>query len=98
MVNSQDTQTNYTPTFADIQTNINYDISEKWQMSFLGNISQNKYLYQPLTRETKFGTIDQPMALSVYYEGQEKDKYDTYFGAIKTTFKAADSFTLKFKA
>lgn len=94
-VNSQDTQTNYTPTFADIQTNINYDISEKWQMSFLGNISQNKYLYQPLTRETKFGTIDQPMALAVYYEGQEKDQYDTYFGALKTIYKVSPSLTLK---
>lgn len=96
LVNSQDTQTNYTPTFVDIQTNINYDISEKWQMSFLGNISQNKYLYQPLTRETKFGTIDQPMALAVYYEGQEKDQYDTYFGALKTTYKVSPGFTLKF--
>lgn len=95
LVNSQDTQTNYTPTFVDAQTNINYDISEKWQMSFLGNISQNKYLYQPLTRETKFGTIDQPMALAVYYEGQEKDQYDTYFGALKTTYKVTPDFTLK---
>ncbi|HEX8014935.1 MAG TPA: TonB-dependent receptor plug domain-containing protein [Flavobacterium sp.] len=95
LVNSQDTQTNYTPTFADIQTNINYDISQKWQLSFLGNISQNKYLYRPLTRETKFGTIDQPMALAVFYEGQEKDQYDTYFGAIKTTYKASPTFTLK---
>jgi hypothetical protein len=34
------------------------------------------------------------MALTVYYEG--KDKYDTYFGAVKTTFKATDAFTLKF--
>ena len=95
LVNSQDTQTNYTPTFADIQTNINYDISQKWQLSFLGNISQNKYLYRPLTRETKFGTIDQPMALAVFYEGQEKDQYDTYFGALKTTYKASSTFTLK---
>nr|WP_315224457.1 TonB-dependent receptor plug domain-containing protein [uncultured Flavobacterium sp.] len=95
LVNSQDTQTNYTPTFADIQTNINYDISEKWQMSFLGNISQNKYLYRPLTRETKFGTIDQPMALAVYYEGQEKDQYDTYFGAFKTIYNVSQSFNLK---
>jgi len=95
LVNSQDTQTNYTPTFVDVQTNINYDISEKWQVSFLGNISQNKYLYQPLTRETKFGTIDQPMALAVYYEGQEKDQYDTYFGALKTTYKVLPSLTLK---
>jgi hypothetical protein len=95
LVNSQDTETNYTPTFADIQTNINYDISEKWQISFLGNISENKYLYQPLTRQTKFGTIDQPMALAVYYEGQEKDKYDTYFGALKTTYTVSPSLTLK---
>ncbi|KQO32972.1 TonB-dependent receptor [Flavobacterium sp. Leaf82] len=96
LVNSQDTQTNYTPTFADIQTNVNYDISDKWQVSFLGNISQNKYLYQPLTRETKFGTIDQPMSLAVYYEGKERDQYDTYFGAFKTTYKASSSLTLKF--
>ncbi|WP_035667720.1 carboxypeptidase-like regulatory domain-containing protein [Flavobacterium sp. 83] len=96
LVKSQETQTNFTPTFADIQTNVNYQASAKWQWSFLGNISQNKYQYQPLTRQTNFGTIDNPMALSIYYEGQEKDKYDTCFGAVKTTFKASDNFTLKF--
>ncbi|WP_414000347.1 carboxypeptidase-like regulatory domain-containing protein [Flavobacterium sp. W1B] len=96
LVKSQDTQTNFKPTFVDVQTNVNYQASAKWQWSFLGNISQNNYQYEPLTRQTKFGTIDKPMALTVYYEGQEKDKYDTYFGAIKTTFKASDSFTLKF--
>ena len=96
LVNSQETQTNFTPSFADIQTNINFQSSAKWQWSFLGNISQNKYQYQPLTRQTNFGTIDNPMALTVFYEGQEKDKYDTYFGALKTTFNASDNFTLKF--
>ena len=95
LVNSQDTETNYKPTFADIQTNVNYDISEKWQMSFLGNISQNKYSYEPLVRQTNFGTADQPMALAVYYNGQEKDQYDTYFGALKTTYKASPTLTLK---
>jgi hypothetical protein len=96
LVNSQDTQTNYTPSYTDIQTNINYVASTKWQWSFLGAISQNKYLYEPLTRETKFGTIDKPMALAVYYEGQERDKYDTYFGAIKSTYTVSSDFTLKF--
>ncbi|MGO4905830.1 TonB-dependent receptor [Flavobacterium sp. W20_MBD1_R3] len=96
LVKSQETQTNFTPSFADIQTNINYQASAKWQWSFLGNISQNKYQYQPLTRQTNFGTIDNPMRLSVFYEGQEKDKYDTYFGALKTTFNVSDNFTLKF--
>lgn len=96
LVKSQETKTNYTPAFADIQTNINYQASAKWQWSFLGNISQNKYQYKPLSRNTNFGTIDNPMTLTVYYEGQEKDKYDTYFGAIKSTFVASDTFTLKF--
>jgi len=96
LVKSQETQTNYTPTFADIQTNITYQASAKWQWSFLGNISKNNYQYQPLTRQTNFGTLEQPMALLVYYEGQEKDQYATYFGAVKTTFKPNDNFSLKF--
>ena len=96
LVKSQDTQTNFTPSFADIQTNINYQASAKWQWSFLGNISQNKYQYQPLTRQTNFGTLDKPLALLIYYEGQEKDRYDTYFGAVKSTFKVNNNFTLKF--
>lgn len=96
LVNSQDTQTNYTPSFVDVQTNVNYKASAKWQWSFLGNISQNKYDYQPLVRKTRFGTIDNPMVLNVFYEGQEKDKYNTYFGALKTTYQVSDKLTLKF--
>ncbi|BDB54827.1 TonB-dependent receptor [Flavobacterium ammoniigenes] len=96
LVKSQETQTNYTPTFADVQTNINYQASAQWHWSFLGNISKNDYRYQPLTRQTNFGTLDQPLALVVYYEGQEKDQYATYFGAIKSTFKPNDISVLKF--
>jgi hypothetical protein len=96
LVNSQDTETNYTPSFVDVQTNVNYQASAKWQWSFLGNISQNKYDYQPLTRKTRFGTVDKPMVLTVFYDGQEKDKYDIYFAALKTTFKASDRLTFKF--
>ncbi|MBF6609316.1 MAG: TonB-dependent receptor plug domain-containing protein [Flavobacterium sp.] len=95
LVNSQETETNFRPTFADVQTNINYNPSTKWQFSFLGNISQNKYNYKPLTRQTNFGTIDEPIALVVYYEGQEVDKYETYFGAVKTTFNLNEHTTFK---
>ncbi len=98
LVKSQETETNYAPTFADIQTNINFNASTKFQWSFLGNISQNKYQYQPLTRQTNFGTIDDPKALLIYYEGQEKDKYGTYFGAVKSTFVASERSTYKFIA
>src|SRR5690606_4683710 len=55
LVNSQETETNFKPTFADVQTNVTFNPSSKWELSFLGNISQNKYNYQPLTRQTNFG-------------------------------------------
>ena len=95
LVNSQETQTNYRPTFADVQTNVNFNPNDKWQFSFLGNISQNKYNYQPLTRQTNFGTIDEPIALQVFYEGQENDKYQTFFGAFKSNFVANENNTFK---
>ncbi len=98
LVNSQETQTNYRPTFVDFQTNVNYNASAKWQWSFLGNVSQNKYNYQPLTRQTNFGSISDSKALLIFYEGQEKDNYRTYFGTIKSTFKASDKTTYKFIA
>lgn len=98
LVNSTDTESNYRPRFADIQTLFNFTPSTKWQWSFLGNISQNKYDYEPLTRQTNFGTIDNPIALLVYYEGQEKDKYTTYFGALKSVYQYNDNTKLKFIA
>jgi hypothetical protein len=87
LVNSQETQTNFTPSFVDIQSMVNYFPSTKWSFSFLGNVSQNKYLYQPLTRQTNFGTISDPIALLIFYEGQEDDRYTTLFGAFKSTYE-----------
>ena len=95
LVNSQETQTNFKPSFADIQTSIVFNSSTKWQWNFLGNISQNSYNYQPLTRQTNFGTIDEPIALQIFYEGQEKDQYRTYFGAIKSTYVASEKANYK---
>jgi len=91
LVNSQETQTNYKPTYMDAQANVNFTPNKRWQFSFLGNASQNKYNYQPLTRQTNFGTIDEPIALQIFYEGQENDKYQTLFGAFKTTFTQNDN-------
>jgi hypothetical protein len=95
-VNSQETQTNYRPTFMDVQSIVNFTPNEKWNFSFLGNASRNEYNYQPLTRQTNFGTINEPIALQVFYEGQENDKYETLFGAFKTVFNADENNTYKF--
>lgn len=95
LVKSQETETNFKPRFLDIQSYITFTPNIKWQYSFLGNISQNKYDYIPLTRQTNFGTISEPIALLVEYEGQEKDKYNTLFGAFKTTYTVNENFNLK---
>ena len=95
LVNSQETESNYKPTFTDVQTMVNFTPTSNWELNFLGNISQNKYSYQPLTRQTNFGTIDEPIALQIFYNGQEKDEYTTYFGALKSTYTVSDNFQFK---
>ncbi|NMH28091.1 TonB-dependent receptor plug domain-containing protein [Flavobacterium sp. SE-s28] len=95
LVKSQETKVNFRPKFFDYQANVAWRPNSRWEVSFLGNISINRYNYQPLTRQTNFGTIDEPIALVVFYEGQEKDAYETYFSALKTSFRVTDTFTLK---
>jgi hypothetical protein len=95
LVNSQQTESNYKPTFADVQTMVNFTPTSKWELSFLGNISQNKYNYEPLYRQTNFGTIDDPIALQIFYDGKEKDQYTTYFGALKSTYTVSENFQFK---
>ena len=95
-VNAKETQTNFKPTFLDAQTYLSYKFNNKLEIGFLGNVAINKYSYKPLTRQTNFGTLADPVALLVFYEGQEEDKYDTYFGALKATFVASQNYTAKF--
>ncbi len=98
LVNSQETQTNFRPRFLDVQTYITFTPSVKWQHSFLGNVSENRYDYRPLTRQTNFGTIADPVALLIFYDGQEKDKYTTFFGAYKATYSFNVDSNIKFIA
>lgn len=96
LVNSMQTQANYKPAFTDIQTLINYKASLKWQWSFLGNIANNKYNFQPLSRVTHFGTLDEQKTLFIFYDGQERDRFTTYFGAVKSNYQISEKSALKF--
>ncbi|WP_299228762.1 carboxypeptidase-like regulatory domain-containing protein [uncultured Psychroserpens sp.] len=94
-INSLETETNVVPVFADAQTYLTYKFSDKFHLNFLGNISLNKYDFEPQNRQTNFGTLDEPVALLVFYDGQEKDQYFTSFGAFKANYFASDDLTLK---
>ena len=95
LVKSKETETNFNPTFADAQTYLTYRFSDKFHLSFLGNLAINGYQYEPTTRQTNFGTLDNPIALLVFYDGQENDKYQTYFGALKGSYFVNENLTLK---
>jgi hypothetical protein len=97
-VDAQQTDANFRPVFADAQTWITYKVSSKFELGFLGNASINDYSYEPLTRQTNFGTLADPVALLIFYEGQEEDRYETYFGALKGTYLVSDNYTAKFIA
>ncbi|NRD22579.1 TonB-dependent receptor [Winogradskyella litoriviva] len=95
LLNSLETEGNVEPVFADAQTFLTYRFSSKFHLNFLGNISLNKYNFQPENRQTNFGTLTDPVALLVFYEGQEKDQYQTYFGALKANYFVNEDLTLK---
>ncbi|MBZ9788114.1 TonB-dependent receptor [Psychroflexus sp. CAK57W] len=94
-VNAKDIEANFKPRFADIQTFFTYQFNSQFELSFLGNIAVNSYNYEPYTRQTNFGTINDPKALLVFYEGEEEDRYETYFGAFKATYKSDENYTGK---
>ncbi len=95
VLNSLETEGIVKPVFADAQTYLTYKFNDKFQLDFLGNIGINKYDFQPQNRQTNFGTLQNPLALLVFYEGQEKDEYQTYFGAFKANYFVNDDLTLK---
>ena len=95
LINSLETETNVEPVFADAQAYLTYKFSDKFHLNFLGNISINEYNFKPKTRQTNFGTLADPIALLVFYEGQERDEYQTYFGALKANYFVNDDLTLK---
>lgn len=87
LLGSLQTKAEYNPNFIDYQTYMTYDFDEKWKLSFLGNISQNTYNFEPETRSTSFGPIGMQQNFTVYFDGSEQDVFRTFFGALKLDYK-----------
>jgi hypothetical protein len=96
VLNGLGTKGDYRPIFVDVQTYLTYNITDTWEISFLGNYSKNKFLMVPQTRETNFGPINQTLKLRVFFEGQEISEYETYFGAITSTHRPNKNTEVKF--
>lgn len=85
LLGSMDTKGEYSPNFIDYQTYFTYTPNQRWNITLLGNISDNHYNFTPSDRETSFGTMESVKAFKVYFDGQEKDVFRTYFGSLNIT-------------
>ena len=96
LLGSLETTGEYNPKFIDYQTYINYKPNKRWSIDFIGNISDNHYNFKPESRETSFGTMADIKQFKVYFDGEEKDRFTTLFGAIGVTRNIKDSTSIKF--
>ena len=96
LLGSLETTGEYNTNFLDYQTYISYTPNKRWTLDFIGNISDNHYNFKPEDRETNFGTMADIKQFKVYFDGEEKDRFNTLFGALGITRNIKDSTSIKF--
>lgn len=94
VLNTLKEDTDFNPTYMDVQSYLNYQISPKWNVSFIGYYSKNDYEMIPKQKDVDFGTLQMPIKLQVYYNGKEADQYRNMMGTASVNFKPNKKWTL----
>lgn len=95
MLGGLSTTGNYQPTYLDYQTYLTWKVGRSWEMAFLGNASLNDYLFRPDSLSESFGGLD-ARHTSIYYDGQEKDRFLTAFAALSAKGKVSQETEIGF--
>ena len=90
LLSDADARAEYEPRFVDLQTFMTYRPAPKWEVNFLGNIASNHYTYRPIELQTRFGTTEEARVFHVYFDGRERDRFDTYYGALTLKHTPSD--------
>lgn len=86
ILNTMEGETNFNPEYYDVQANLNYAINKKWNVNFLGTMSRSRFEMIPNNRDTYFGSLTNPLLLTVYYDGKEDDRFGTETGSLSVTY------------
>jgi hypothetical protein len=83
LLNATDIQSDYFPSNADGQI-----LARKWfdngtSVEIFGHLSHNRMNQVPQNRETSFGSLQEALRLTVFFDGQENFVYDTQFLAAR---------------
>ncbi len=101
LLNTLETEGEYYPRYTDIQSYFHFNLGNKkignlpkTELGLLFAFSRNRYTVEPVSRETEFGTFNQPLNIYVAFVGRELLNYNTYQGAFKLTHR----FTARFSS
>jgi len=95
ILKSLDEKGQYSPNFVDVQGFFTYRIKEKWAIEYLVNYSRNSFIFRPVNRETTFGLLTDVKKFTVYFDGQEIDKYQTLMNGLSLIYTPNKNLTLK---
>ena len=95
LLGTLDTQGDYKPEFTDIQGLISYEFNSRWELNFLGNFSRNQYLFTPEVQRTRFGTVTEVRQFTVFFNGQETDRFLTALGALSLNYNPEPGLKLQ---
>lgn len=102
LLSRQETQGSYTPSSADLQALINYQVNDKWSTEVLGNVSQTKFnlipAFSQLTSSVFSPFFTANLGVDIYFEGREKDQYSTAMLGASATYQANKKLKLKWLA
>lgn len=95
ILSSLDTKGSYTTHYTDLQAVADYHPNSKLNVNILGMWTHNVYGLVPESQITSFGGFSQYMQLQVYFDGQERDQYNTLLGAVSVDYRPNDDWKLR---
>jgi hypothetical protein len=102
LLSKQETTGNYVPSSGDVQALFNYTFSSNWQAEALINLSRTRFSLQPefsqITSSIFSPYFTANLGVDIYFEGREKDEYDTKMTGLAFTYQPYRALKLKFLA
>ena len=96
MLKAMETNAEYYPNMVDFQMLLDWNITKKFSISLLANLSSTQYQFIPLETKITWGGWEKTKRFTAYYEGQEVDAYSTYLGGLTFRYvpNARDQYRL----
>ncbi|MDR0618425.1 MAG: TonB-dependent receptor [Bacteroidales bacterium] len=95
VLKSMEKKGNYKPSFTDFQGLLRWNINSRHTLELFGNIAYNIYNFIPTTRSTTFGSTGDTKIFTVYFDGREQDKFETYMASLSYLYKPKGNYSHK---